>query len=445
MIDRGWRRSGHYIYRPDCGYTGTCCPQIAIRVLVDQYRPRSDQKRAIASLQRLVREPTEANVKAGMTSIKAAHKGKYSARWDIEQQWKLIEWSEPDQYDFSENPHVDGVSQMQLRREGLRPVHKLRADIALAERRSGSKASGHSILPPLMGPKRRKFETTLRLAESTPEKYALFRSYQMKVHGESETKVSDEKGFERFLCKGPLMPFTPGAKQGQGSRVGDAIDLVSSSPIAYDQYHMEYRYEGRLVAVGVLDILPRSVSSVYLFYDPAYSHLYLGKVSAIREMLLVKQLQRKTGMQDIKHYNLGLYVHSCRKMRYKAEYHPAEVLDPSICEWLQYTQVKAQLDQGVRYDFLHRHSDVEIPKLVVVNRSEERSSSAMDLDKQAEDEDEDHSMPIPPPPGILNPTTLPNEMIALSLVFDNGRVNLLMVSPDVPCAVVDVFLMHIFF
>ena len=39
---------------------------------------------------------------------------------------------------------------------------------------------------------------------------------------------------------------------------------------------------GKLIAVGVIDILPRCVSSVYLFYDPDYSFLSLGVYSALR-------------------------------------------------------------------------------------------------------------------------------------------------------------------
>lgn len=39
---------------------------------------------------------------------------------------------------------------------------------------------------------------------------------------------------------------------------------------------------GKLIAVGVIDILPRCVSSVYLFYNPDYSFLSLGVYSALR-------------------------------------------------------------------------------------------------------------------------------------------------------------------
>lgn len=38
----------------------------------------------------------------------------------------------------------------------------------------------------------------------------------------------------------------------------------------------------KLVAVGVIDILPQCTSSVYFFYDPDYSFLSIGTYSALR-------------------------------------------------------------------------------------------------------------------------------------------------------------------
>jgi arginyl-tRNA---protein transferase len=45
----------------------------------------------------------------------------------------------------------------------------------------------------------------------------------------------------------------------------------------YGSYHQLYRLDRRLVAVGVVDILPSGLSSVYLFYDPDEKILSLGK------------------------------------------------------------------------------------------------------------------------------------------------------------------------
>lgn len=68
-------------------------------------------------------------------------------------------------------------------------------------------------------------------------------------------------------------------------------------------YHQCYRLDGRLIAMGVLDLLPHCVSSVYLMYDIDVSKGFctisdearyhedfhewdFGKLSAMREMAL---------------------------------------------------------------------------------------------------------------------------------------------------------------
>jgi len=50
----------------------------------------------------------------------------------------------------------------------------------------------------------------------------------------------------------------------------------------FGTYHNQYWLDNKLIAVGVLDLLPNCVSSVYLYYDPDYGFLSLGVYSAIR-------------------------------------------------------------------------------------------------------------------------------------------------------------------
>ena len=56
-------------------------------------------------------------------------------------------------------------------------------------------------------------------------------------------------------------------------------------PQGYGSFHQHYLLDGKLIAVGVIDILPHCVSSVYLYYDPDYSFLSLGTYSALRYVL----------------------------------------------------------------------------------------------------------------------------------------------------------------
>jgi arginyl-tRNA--protein-N-Asp/Glu arginylyltransferase len=52
-----------------------------------------------------------------------------------------------------------------------------------------------------------------------------------------------------------------------------------------------YRLDGRLIAIGVLDILPSCVSSVYFMYDKTWERFSMGKVGGL--------LQRLTGLLNV--------------------------------------------------------------------------------------------------------------------------------------------------
>ena len=47
------------------------------------------------------------------------------------------------------------------------------------------------------------------------------------------------------------------------------------------------------MAVGVVDVLPRCLSSVYLFWDSDFAHLAPGKLSALKEIEWVQQVCRQ--------------------------------------------------------------------------------------------------------------------------------------------------------
>lgn len=56
-------------------------------------------------------------------------------------------------------------------------------------------------------------------------------------------------------------------------------------PSHYGSYHQLYRVDGELIAMGVLDILPKCVSSVYLVYKPSWGWASLGKVRSVEKYL----------------------------------------------------------------------------------------------------------------------------------------------------------------
>jgi len=48
--------------------------------------------------------------------------------------------------------------------------------------------------------------------------------------------------------------------------------------------HMYHRLDGKLVAVGNLDLCKKTMNSAYFLYDPDYRHLSLGVVGALMEI-----------------------------------------------------------------------------------------------------------------------------------------------------------------
>lgn len=168
-----------------------------------------------------------------------------------------------------------------------------------------------------------KFEVTLEPADFTVEKFELFKNYQQNVHKESPSEIS-QSSFKRFLCNSPLQG-SPGQADGKTKLLGS--------------YHQCYRLDGRLIAMGVLDLLPQCVSAVYLVYHSDFEKWQFGKLSALREAALTLE-------GGYEYYYMGYYIHSCTKMRYKGDYKPQYVLDPETYEWNPLDgQVKDLLDK----------------------------------------------------------------------------------------------------
>lgn len=83
--------------------------------------------------------------------------------------------------------------------------------------------------------------------------------------------------------------------------------------------HFEYRLDGKLVGLGVVDVMPNASNSVYFAYDVETGPRRLGTFSLLYEI----EWCRQTGREFV---YLGFYVKDCRSMRYKAAFAPHEIL-----------------------------------------------------------------------------------------------------------------------
>ncbi|XP_024916945.1 arginyl-tRNA--protein transferase 1 isoform X3 [Cynoglossus semilaevis] len=153
-----------------------------------------------------------------------------------------------------------------------------------------------------------------QFSASFEQSVALYTRYQMTIHGDDPSECSESE-FRRFLCDSPL--------QAECSPDGPEM--------GYGSFHQQYWLDNRIVAVGVIDILPTCVSSVYLYYHPDFASLSLGSYSALREISFTRQLQKQS--PKLSYYYLGFYIHSCPKMRYKGQYRPSDLLCPETYVW----------------------------------------------------------------------------------------------------------------
>ncbi|XP_020584628.1 arginyl-tRNA--protein transferase 2-like isoform X2 [Phalaenopsis equestris] len=193
--------------------------------------------------------------------------------------------------------------------------------------------------------KKKKLEIRMKRSCFDPVEFALYKRYQIKVHGDLPDKVT-ESSYRRFLVDTPIIFVPPSGTK----------STKSVPPCGFGSFHQQYVIDGKLVAVGVVDILPRCLSSKYLFWDPDLAFLSLGKYSALQEINWVKNSHAHH--PSLQYYYLGYYIHSCNKMRYKAAYRPSELLCPLRHEWVPFDIARPLLDKKsyvVLSDFKTQH------------------------------------------------------------------------------------------
>ena len=108
----------------------------------------------------------------------------------------------------------------------------------------------------------------------------------------------------------------PGGGMDQDSREQYQHFLLHSN-VATDLF--EFRENGRLRMVSLVDRLQDGLSSVYTFYDPAPAGASYGTYNVLWQI----QRSRELGLR---HLYLGYWIEQSRKMSYKATFRPLEGL-----------------------------------------------------------------------------------------------------------------------
>ncbi|XP_036915509.1 arginyl-tRNA--protein transferase 1 isoform X8 [Sturnira hondurensis] len=444
LIDRGWRRSGKYVYKPVMNET--CCPQYTIRCRPLQFQPSKSHKKVLKKMLKFLAkgeiskgncegEPMEPlmedtvagdialinklDVQCGLRKLgdnlkesleREEKKGKSAKKAEsrelIQSQDKRVKLGSGEPAHSVAVPTAPkpgkGADLSKPPCRKAKEIRKERKRLKLMQQNPAGEREGLQAQqepPPLFPPEAKSnqpkaledllfgslpenasHKLEVRLVRSSPpssqfkatmlESYQVYKRYQMVIHNQPPDKPTisqvrlvpvsfedpefkssfsqslslyvkyqmaihqdspDECGkteFTRFLCSSPLEAETP----------------PNGPDCGYGSFHQQYWLDDKIIAVGVIDILPYCVSSVYLYYDPDYSFLSLGVYSALREIAFTKQLHEKT--PQLSYYYMGFYIHSCPKMKYKGHYRPSDLLCPETYVWVPIEQCLPALENS---------------------------------------------------------------------------------------------------
>ncbi|KAM9848195.1 arginyl-tRNA--protein transferase 1 isoform 1-T1 [Aulostomus maculatus] len=406
LIDRGWRRSGKYVYKPIM--SKTCCPQYTIRCHALKFQPSKSHKKILKKMSKFIsqgelpkgqddgepmdsvgvdagpREPNQvchpdlkcvaiANVEKEIAERPAVTE----ARRDVADATPTS--SDTPRTDPGSTPHGRTMAPkpgmgVDPNRPPCRKAKEMRKERRHQKEQMREHHDGVSsiVTPTSPPPTQTNQPKTLEdfIKETLPDSSShclevrlvpvsfeeprftstyqqsaeLYARYQMAIHGDDPDECSESQ-FRRFLCDSPL--------EAEGSP--DGPDM------GYGSFHQQYWLDGRIVAVGVIDILPTCVSSVYLYYHPDFASLSLGSYSALREIAFTRQLQKQS--PKLSYYYLGFYIHSCPKMRYKGQYRPSDLLCPETYAWVPIERCLPHLENS-RYARFNQDPDAGDSRLL---------------------------------------------------------------------------------
>ncbi|XP_039927503.2 arginyl-tRNA--protein transferase 1 isoform X2 [Hirundo rustica] len=422
LIDRGWRRSGKYVYKPIMNQT--CCPQYTIRCQALHFQASKSHKKVLKKMLKFISKGDVSKVASeeepmdSHTEDVATCDFPYKSESQVSQSeltplavdhTEGVENEDKGSGETKEEGNVQKVESdsvqicadkdtpvpaepshsakavhappkpgkgadlskplcrkaKDIRRErklqkllqnqmGTAEGSQLQGDQALLLQNSKSKTNQPKniedfVFVPLPDDARHKLEVRLvpvsfedpQFKASFNQSATLFAKYQMSVHKETPSDCGENE-FTRFLCDSPL----------------EAEHAPNGPECGYGSFHQQYWLDGKIIAVGVIDILPYCVSSVYLYYDPDFSFLSLGVYSALREIAFTRQLHEKA--PDLCFYYMGFYIHSCPKMRYKGQYRPSDLLCPETYVWTPIEQCLPLLEHS-KYSRFNQDGNAACP------------------------------------------------------------------------------------
>ena len=139
-----------------------------------------------------------------------------------------------------------------------------------------------------------QLKATLHPLQDKAEYYDLYQRYQRARHPEGGMDNDDYDSYQSFLLQSHL-----------------------------DTLLVEFRDQGVLRMVSVIDLLGDGLSSVYTFYEPDLPHARFGVYNVLWQIELCRKL-------NLDFVYLGYWIKNSRKMSYKTRYQPAQGLQDGL-------------------------------------------------------------------------------------------------------------------
>ncbi len=145
-------------------------------------------------------------------------------------------------------------------------------------------------------------EASLHTLGDSEEYFALYQRYQAARHLEGGMEQDSREQYRNFLLQSHV-----------------------------DSVLVEFRENGTLRMVSIIDILRDGLSSVYTFYEPDVAQASYGTYNVLWQIDLCRRL-------NLPYLYLGYWIERSRKMAYKARFRPLQGLVRGVWQTLPATE-----------------------------------------------------------------------------------------------------------
>ncbi|XP_046610401.1 arginyl-tRNA--protein transferase 1 isoform X4 [Neodiprion virginianus] len=349
LIDRGWRRSGNYCYKPIMDQT--CCPMYTIKCEALEFKISKSQKKLMKRMSKFLKGELKKNDTALCDEF--VQDDSDSRLMEVQNCAEQVERARNNATNIDVSLIADTLD---LRLPS--PTNSTNSQSITESSYSAAKVKHDTNLTP-MSSTSKDYKSGMGVDQSKPppKKAKIIRlerkQNKLLSMGKSTTEINEILNQGKSIAVGKTLEELF-HEENVGQKKLEEWVPADGPPQGYGSFHQQYWLNNQLIAVGVIDILPSCISSVYFFYDPIYSHISLGTYGSLREVMLTRQLNKL--VPNLKYYYMGFYIHTCPKMRYKAGLRPSKLLCPETYVWCDIENCLPKLDKE-KYSRLNEDLD----------------------------------------------------------------------------------------